>query len=279
MTKSMTSGKPVKLILLFALPLIVGNIFQQFYSMADTFIVGRTIGVDALAAVGCTGSITFLIIGFAQGFTSGLSIRVAQRYGAGDEEGVRRGIACGALLSLAATVILTVVSCAFTRTILVAMNTPAEILEQAYDYLIVIFAGTGTTMLFNYVSNISRALGDSRTPWSFWWWPCIINIFLDYFLILNVGMNVEGAAYATIAAQLLSGVACLVYMLRAVPADAPAWIGLETHLGFGLPCSGTVPAHGLPDVGYRPGSDRRPVCPQRPGLGLCSSLHCLPEDR
>lgn len=111
--------------------------------MADTFIVGRTIGVDALAAVGCTGSITFLIIGFAQGFTSGLSIRVAQRYGAGDEEGVRRGIACGALLSLAAAVILTVVSCAFTRTILVAMNTPAEILEQAYDYLIVIFAGTG----------------------------------------------------------------------------------------------------------------------------------------
>ena len=187
----MTSGNIVQLLILFTLPLLIGNIFQQFYSMADTFIVGRTIGVDALAAVGCTGSITFLIIGFAQGFTSGLSIRVAQRYGAGDEEGVRRGIACGALLSLAATVILTVVSCAFTRTILVAMNTPAEILEQAYDYLIVIFAGTGTTMLFNYVSNISRALGDSRTPLVFLVVACIINIFLDYFLILNVGMNVE----------------------------------------------------------------------------------------
>ena len=215
--RSMTSGNIVQLLILFTLPLLIGNIFQQFYSMADTFIVGRTIGVDALAAVGCTGSITFLIIGFAQGFTSGLSIRVAQRYGAGDEEGVRRGIACGALLSLAATVILTVVSCAFTRTILVAMNTPAEILEQAYDYLIVIFAGTGTTMLFNYVSNISRALGDSRTPLVFLVVACIINIFLDYFLILNVGMNVEGAAYATIAAQLLSGVACLVYMLRRFP--------------------------------------------------------------
>ena len=201
--RSMTSGNIVQLLILFTLPLLIGNIFQQFYSMADTFIVGRTIGVDALAAVGCTGSITFLIIGFAQGFTSGLSIRVAQRYGAGDEEGVRRGIACGALLSLAATVI--------------AMNTPAEILEQAYDYLIVIFAGTGTTMLFNYVSNISRALGDSRTPLVFLVVACIINIFLDYFLILNVGMNVEGAAYATIAAQLLSGVACLVYMLRRFP--------------------------------------------------------------
>lgn len=98
--RSMTSGNIVQLLILFTLPLLIGNIFQQFYSMADTFIVGRTIGVDALAAVGCTGSITFLIIGFAQGFTSGLSIRVAQRYGAGDEEGVRRGIACGALLSL-----------------------------------------------------------------------------------------------------------------------------------------------------------------------------------
>ena len=214
---SMTSGSIVRILIFFTLPLLVGNIFQQFYSMADTFIVGRTIGVDALAAVGCTGSITFLIIGFAQGFTSGLSIRVAQRYGAGDEEGVRRGIACGALLSLAATVVLTVMSCALTRTILLAMNTPAEILEQAYDYLIVIFAGTGTTILFNYVSNISRALGDSRTPLIFLVVACIINIALDYFLILQVGMNVEGAAYATIAAQLFSGVACLLYMLRRFP--------------------------------------------------------------
>lgn len=214
---SMTSGSIVRILILFTLPLLVGNIFQQFYSMADTFIVGRTIGVDALAAVGCTGSITFLIIGFAQGFTSGLSIRVAQRYGAGDEEGVRRGIACGALLSLAATVVLTVMSCALTRTILLAMNTPAEILEQAYDYLIVIFAGTGTTILFNYVSNISRALGDSRTPLIFLVVACIINIALDYFLILQVGMNVEGAAYATIAAQLFSGVACLLYMIRRFP--------------------------------------------------------------
>ena len=213
----MTSGSIVRILIFFTLPLLVGNIFQQFYSMADTFIVGRTIGVDALAAVGCTGSITFLIIGFAQGFTSGLSIRVAQRYGAGDEEGVRRGIACGTLLSLAATVVLTAMSCALTRTILLAMNTPAEILEQAYDYLIVIFAGTGTTILFNYVSNISRALGDSRTPLIFLVVACIINIALDYFLILQVGMNVEGAAYATIAAQLFSGVACLLYMLRRFP--------------------------------------------------------------
>ena len=164
--RSMTSGNIVQLLILFTLPLLIGNIFQQFYSMADTFIVGRTIGVDALAAVGCTGSITFLIIGFAQGFTSGLSIRVAQRYGAGDEEGVRRGIACGALLSLAATVILTVVSCAFTRTILVAMNTPAEILEQAYHYLYLgnLCRYRYDQVLSNYVSDISRALGDSRTP-------------------------------------------------------------------------------------------------------------------
>lgn len=237
---SMTSGNIVQLLILFTLPLLIGNIFQQFYSMADTFIVGRTIGVDALAAVGCTGSITFLIIGFAQGFTSGLSIRVAQRFGAGDEEAVRRGIACGAILSLLVAVILTAVSCAFTRTILVVMNTPAEILDQAYHYLIVIFAGTGATILFNYVSNISRALGDSRTPLIFLVVACILNIFLDYFLILNVGMNVEGAAYATIAAQLLSGAACLVYMFRRFPQmhlHARDWRVSREEIGHALALS------------------------------------------
>ena len=215
--RSMTEGSIVRLLLLFTLPLLVGNIFQQFYSMADTFIVGRTIGVDALAAVGSTGSISFLLIGFAQGFTSGLSIRVAQRFGAGDDEGVRRGIATGFLLCIAGTVVFTALSCAAARPVLTAMNTPAEIIEDAYRYLIVIFAGLGSTFLFNYVSNISRALGDSRTPLIFLVVACILNIFLDYFLILNVEMGVEGAAYATVIAQVLSGVGCLAYMLRRFP--------------------------------------------------------------
>ena len=115
MTKSMTSGKPVKLILLFALPLIVGNIFQQFYSMADTVIVGRTIGVNALAAVGCTGSVSFFILGFVMGFTSGLSILIAQRFGAEDEEGIRCSFAAGIILSIALTIVMTLFAVALVR--------------------------------------------------------------------------------------------------------------------------------------------------------------------
>lgn len=164
MTKSMTSGKPVKLILLFALPLIVGNIFQQFYSMADTVIVGRTIGVNALAAVGCTGSVSFFILGFVMGFTSGLSILIAQRFGAEDEEGIRCSFAAGIILSIALTIVMTLFAVALVRPAMEFLQTPEEILDDAVSYIRIIFWGIGASVLFNLGSNTMRALGDSRTP-------------------------------------------------------------------------------------------------------------------
>ena len=156
----MTSGKPVKLILLFALPLIVGNIFQQFYSMADTVIVGRTIGVNALAAVGCTGSVSFFILGFVMGFTSGLSILIAQRFGAEDEEGIRCSFAAGIILSIALTIVMTLFAVALVRPAMEFLQTPEEILDDAVSYIRIIFWGIGASVLFNLGSNTMR-----HSPW------------------------------------------------------------------------------------------------------------------
>ena len=217
MTKSMTAGSPAKLILLFALPLFIGNLFQQVYNMADTFIVGRMLGVNALAAVGCTGSLTFLIIGFAQGMSAGFSILTAQRFGANDEEGVRQSYAASLVLGGVISLVLTAISVAGTRQLLVLLQTPPEILEDATRYLIVIFAGILATMLFNVVSNVLRALGDSKTPLYFLLVGCVINIVLDVLLILYTPLGVAGAGVATVIAQLLAGAACVVYIHKPSP--------------------------------------------------------------
>ena len=213
----MTSGKPVKLILLFALPLIVGNIFQQFYSMADTVIVGRTIGVNALAAVGCTGSVSFFILGFVMGFTSGLSILIAQRFGAEDEEGIRCSFAAGIILSIALTIVMTFFAVALVRPAMELLQTPEEILDDAVSYIRIIFWGIGASVLFNLGSNTMRALGDSRTPLYFLIFACCVNIVLDIVLIAVVGMGVAGAGVATIFSQLLSGICCFVYIWKKMP--------------------------------------------------------------
>lgn len=217
MTKKMTEGNPAKLIIMFTLPLIIGNIFQQLYSMADTLIVGRTIGVNALAAVGCTGSISFLILGFAMGATSGLAVVTAQRFGARDERGMKRSVAAGIWISLAITIVLTAIAVPLARQILELMQTPPEIIDDAYEYIVIIFGGIIASMLFNLLSNLIRALGDSRTPLLFLIIACLINIGLDFFLILVVGMGVAGAAWATLAAQLVSGILCLLYIKKKLP--------------------------------------------------------------
>ena len=218
MTKSMTAGSPAKLILLFALPLFIGNLFQQVYNMADAFIVGRMLGVNALAAVGCTGSLTFLIIGFAQGLSAGFSIFTAQRFGAGEMDGVRQSYAASLVLGGVISLVLMAASMAGTRQLLVLLQTPPEILEDATRYLIVIFAGIPATMLFNVVSNVLRALGDSKTPLSFLVEGCVLNILLDVLLILYTPLGVMGAGVATVIAQLLAGAACVVYIHKAFPA-------------------------------------------------------------
>lgn len=224
MTRDLTTGRPAKLILLFTIPLLIGNIFQQFYSMADTLIVGRTISVEALASVGCTGSIVFLVLGFAQGLTSGLSIITARRFGADDHEGMRRSVAAGMYISIAVTVLLTVVAVPMTRIILTRMQTPPELMENAYRYLVIIFAGTAASVLFNLLSNLIRAVGDSKTPLMFLVIACILNIILDFVLILVFSMGVAGAAVATVIAQLASGLLCLLYIRKRFPV---LWLSKE----------------------------------------------------
>lgn len=242
MTKTMTQGNPAKLVLLFTLPLLAGNLFQQFYNMMDTLIVGRTIGVNALAAVGCTGSIMFLIIGFVQGMTTGLSIATAQRFGAEDMDGVRRSFAACIVICVAVTLILTGLSVPFARPILEFMRTPAAILDDAYHYIVVIYLGTGAAMLFNLLSNIIRALGDSRTPLYFLVIASVLNVVLDLVFILCFDMGVAGAAWATVVAQMVSGVLCILYIIKRFPmlhlrrADFKlTGAELARHAGLGLP--------------------------------------------
>lgn len=242
MTKSMTEGGPARLILLFTLPLLGGNLFQQFYNMMDALIVGRTLGVDALAAVGCTGSIIFLILGFAQGISSGLSIVTARYFGSNDLEGVRRSFAANIVIGVGVTILLTVISVPLARPILVIMRTPANILDNAYAYVVVIYGGIFALMMFNVLSNVLRALGDSRTPLLFLIVASILNVVLDLLFIRTFYMGVAGAAWATVIAQVISAVLCIIYIakkfpiLHVRPEDFRLTRGeLWQHLVIGLP--------------------------------------------
>ncbi len=216
-TKDLTVGSPLKLILSFSLPVLLGMLFQQFYSMVDTIIVGKVIGVNALAAVGSTGSVSFLIIGFCMGVCSGFAIPVAQRFGAQDESGLRRFVANSIWLAVLFAGVMTVLVAIFCRQILMIMDTPEDIFEQAYRYIFIIFLGIPVTYLYNLTSGIIRSLGDSKTPVYFLLMSSGINVALDVFFIAGIGMDVEGAAIATVISQLISGIACLVYMIKRYP--------------------------------------------------------------
>lgn len=214
MTKEMTSGKPYKLILSFALPMIFGNVFQQLYNMVDTIIVGKYVGVDALAAVGSTGAINFLVIGFALGICSGFSIPVAQSFGAGNHSQMRQYVANSIYLSAAAAVILTVTTMLLTGPILRITNTPEEIYDDAYRYIIVIFAGISATIFYNMLAGILRALGDSKTPLVFLGISSVLNIILDLTFIIVFKMGVFGASFATVISQGISALLCLFYTIK-----------------------------------------------------------------
>lgn len=214
MTKDLTQGKPSKLILGFAVPMLVGMLFQQLYSMVDTIIVGKYLGKDALAAVGSTGSVNFLILGFAMGICSGFAIPIAHRFGAKDEEGLRKTVANSAILSAIISVIMAVVTALLCRQILEWMQTPENIIDDAYRYIVIIFAGIPAAFLYNMTSGIIRSIGDSKTPVYFLLLSSALNVVLDLYFIVVVGMGVEGAAIATVIAQVVSGLACLIYMAR-----------------------------------------------------------------
>ncbi len=206
MAIDLTSGKPLPVIFRFTLPVIGGNLFQLMYTLADTVIVGRTIGENALAAVGATGIFVYFILCFIQGMTSGFSIILAQSIGRRDREGARRNIAAAVYLSLIFTIAVTLVTCLLTPGIIRMMEVPEEIAEDAASYLFIVLAGTGATVLYNLVSNILRALGDSRMPLVFLVISSILNIVLDIIFIVPLGMGTGGAALATVLSQLLSGV-------------------------------------------------------------------------
>lgn len=215
--RDLTTGTPAKLIFLFTIPLLVGNIFQQFYNMVDMIIVGQTIGKEALAAVGATGSITFLIIGFAQGLTAGLSIITAQRFGVQDFRGVKKSFAVAIIISFTVTAILTVLSLVFLRPLLLLMQTPPDIIQQAQEFISVILGGMFASMAFNLLSNMIRALGDSRTPLFFLIFAVIINVILDLVFIINFHMGIAGAGYATVIAQISASLMCVIYIKRKIP--------------------------------------------------------------
>ena len=217
MELDMTKGSPVKLILKFIIPVIMGNLFQQFYNMADTIMVGRFVGVDALAAVGATGSVSFLILGFTQGLTTGFTVMTAQRFGAGDKEGMQRSIGSAIILSVIVTVVMTILSMSCMNGLLRLMNTPDNIFDMAKSYIMVICAGIVCNVLYNLLASILRAVGNSVVPLVLLVISSVINIALDYILIVYGKMGVAGAAYATIIAQGVSGVLCLIYIIRKVP--------------------------------------------------------------
>ncbi|PJI91167.1 MATE family efflux transporter [Luteimicrobium subarcticum] len=243
---SLTTGRPWRVVLLFAVPLFVGNVVQQLYQVTDAFIVGRGLGVDALAAVGSTGSLLFLLMGFSWGMTSGFAIPTAQAFGSGDAAAVRRSVAAGTLLTAGGSVVITVGSLLLARPALELLQTPPELLDDATTFATVTFAGAAATMAFNYLAGIIRAIGDSRTPLVFLAVSCVINGALVAVLVGVVGTGVGGAALATVVSQALSVVLCLAYVRRRVPAlhigraDLRAAVtafpgDLRHHLRIGLP--------------------------------------------
>lgn len=217
MTKDMTEGSPFKLILLFSIPLLLGNVFQQFYNMVDSIIVGQFIGEEALAAVGAAGSMVFLVIGFCYGIASGFGVIVSQSFGAGDQKTLRNYVAVSFILSAVVTVVLTGLMMVTTKPLLHIMRTPENIMEQTTSYLLVIYAGMGATLYYNVLSCVLRGVGDSKTPLFFLILSSLLNVALDLLFVVTFHMGVAGAAYATVIAQGVAAVLCLIYMFAKFP--------------------------------------------------------------
>ena len=214
--KDLTVGEPARLIFYFTLPLLAGNVFQQLFGFVDTLIVGRFLGVEALAAVGCTGPLMFLMLGFAFGMTSGFSICTGQSFGAKDFDGVRKSAAICILLSLAASIILAIIGVIFCRDLLIAMDTPPEILDGAYSFIVIIYGGVVMFIFQQMLTNLIRALGDSKMPTVIQATTLCINILLEPVAIIGLGLGIPGSAAATIVALLLGNILCLVYIKKRV---------------------------------------------------------------
>ena len=232
MELDMTKGKPSGLVIRFIIPLIIGNIFQQLYNMVDTIIVGQFVGVKALAAVGATGTVMFLILGFMQGLTTGFTVLTSQRFGAGDMEGMKKSVAAAVLLAVVFTVVMTLGSLAGIDGLLRLMKTPEDIFDMSRSYISVICMGMGCTVLYNLMASILRAVGNSKIPLYFLMVAAFINIVLDLIFIICFQMGVAGAAWATVISQGVSGLLCVLYVLKKVEILKlrRSHFGIDIHL-------------------------------------------------
>lgn len=242
MVTNMTKGNPIKLILAFSVPLLIGNIFQQFYNITDMIIVGRFIGVNALAAVGGTAPLFMALLGITVGLSSGFSVITGQRFGAGDMEGVRKSFVMSVLLSIVLTFFITITMILALPSCMDAIHIPAELYDDSYGYVLVITYGLWAMMGYALLSCMSRALGDSRTPLYFLILSTLVNVALALIFIVSFGWGVRGSAIALVLSQALSGFLCLIYMQRRFPMLRPqrsdwhwnhsfAW----KHLRIGIP--------------------------------------------
>ena len=227
MSNSMTQGNPLKVMLQFAFPLLIGNLLQQTYNIIDAAIVGQSLGAQALASVGASTSVQFLVLGFCMGSCTGFGIPVAKYFGAGDLKHMKNIIFNGAVLTAVIAVIITVLCTLLCPWILQVLSVQSDIYANAYSYLMIIFLGLPFTLLYNYLSSILRAVGDSRTPFLFLAFSAVLNIFLDLFFILIAGWGCAGAAFATIAAQAISGILCLIVIIRRMEV---LWLSKENRV-------------------------------------------------
>lgn len=254
MEKDMTVGKPASVIISFTIPILIGNIFQQFYNMADAIIVGRCVGNRALAAVGSTGTFMFLIYGLVTGMTVGFTVSTAQRFGAGDMDGMRKSVASAIKLAAIVTALMTAVTMIFMRPMLRLMNTPSDIFDDAYSYIMIICAGIAAQVLYNMLSAILRALGNSKTPLYFLILSALLNIGLDLVFIKIFRMGAAGAAYATVISQLIAGIASFIYIIAKVPLlhlRKEDWVydrvlvGNQLKVGFPMALQYSITAIGI----------------------------------
>jgi putative MATE family efflux protein len=215
-TRDMTIGNPTKLLLQFSVPLLIGNIFQQFYNMVDAIVVGNYEGAEALAAVGTTGPINFLIFSLALGLATGISIITSQYFGAKDEENIKKSFATGAYVIIISSVIMGLVGFFASRPILELLNTPDNIIDQSVIYLKICCIGIVGIGAFNWISTIFRALGDSITPLIFLIIACVLNIILDLLFVIVLHMGVAGVAWATIISQIVAALGCILYAIKKV---------------------------------------------------------------
>ena len=238
----MTTGSPAKLIIRFMIPMFLGNLFQQFYNVVDSIVAGQFLGVQALAAIGSTGSLMFFVIGWLNGLTSGFAIMVAQCFGAKKEDRMRHYVAMSVYLSVAFAMVMTIGLTLANEPILRLMNYSEEIMPEVKAYMGIIYAGLLVTVAYDALSAFLRALGDSRSPLYFLMISAGINVFLDIVFIVVMGMGVEGCAYATVIAQAISAFCCFIYIVKKYPIlhlkkedFRYSWNSVKKLLGLGIP--------------------------------------------